>query len=307
MTAPGHLMSERVFVTGLGSVNMADCDQWGHMNVQHYLARASDAQAHLAARIGLAPGRLRRERLALRPLTDRTLFKRELRGGDIHAIRSGIRAVHDDGTLDIASRMTNLETGIESAAFETRLRLTGAGETPLPWPADVLAAAREHTGDLPEMPRPSPMAAVLPPGPPPLERMLLTYRGSVEPWDCDVDGVAPPRAHIARFNDAITHLFRAMHLDRKVLFASGTGSAALDYDIAYHRPLHAGSAVEVRSGVLEVGEKVYHIVHHVVDSSDGGLYTSIVVAALFFDLKQRKSVAIPANIRVSAERLIAYG
>lgn len=307
MTAPGHVTSERVFVTGRGSVNMAECDQWGHMNVQHYLARASDAQAHLAARIGLAPGRLRRERLALRPLTDRTLFKRELRGGDIHAIRSGIRAVHDDGTLDIASRMTNLEGGVESAAFETRLRLVGADEAALPWPDDVLAAARERAGDLPEMPPPAPMAAVLPPGPPPLDRLLLTYRGSVEPWDCDADGVAPPRAHIARFNDAITHLFRAMRLDRKALLAAGTGSAALDYDIAYHRPLHAGTAVEVRSGVLAVGEKVYHIVHHVLDSSDGGLYTSIVVAALFFDLKQRKSVPMPADIRASAERLIARG
>jgi len=306
MTAADASGTERVFVTGRGSVNMADCDQWGHMNVQFYLARASDAQAHLAARLGLGPARLRRERLALRPLADRTLFKRELRGGDIHAIRSGIRAVHDDGTIDIASRMTNLGSGVESAAFETRLRLVGAGEAAQPWPADVLAAARARAGELPEMPAPASMAAVLPPGPPPLDRLLLTYRGSIEPWDCDADGVAPPRAHIARFNDAITHLFRAMQLDRKALLAAGTGSAALDYDIAYHRALRAGTAVEVRSGVLAAGEKLYHIVHHVVDSNDSSLYTTIVVAALFFDLKQRKSVPMPPAIRAAAERLIVH-
>ncbi|WP_412179859.1 hypothetical protein, partial [Variovorax paradoxus] len=107
MTAVEEPGAERVFVTGRGAVNMADCDQWGHMNVQFYLARASDAQAHLAARLGLAPRRLRADQLALRPLTDRTLFKRELHGGGIHAIRSGIRAVHDDGTIDIASRVSN--------------------------------------------------------------------------------------------------------------------------------------------------------------------------------------------------------
>jgi acyl-CoA thioester hydrolase len=299
-------MSDRTFATGRGSVNMAECDQWGHMNVQFYLARATDAQAHLAARIGLLPSRLRKEALSLRPLADRTLFKRELRGGDIHMIRSGIRAVHPEGTIDIASRMTNLVTGVESAAFETRLALMGPDDDARSLPDDVLSAALDLAGDLPGMPPPPPMAAVQPLGAPPLDRMLLTYRGSIEPWDCDSDGVAPPRAHIARFNDAITHLFRAMALDRKALLAEGTGSAALDYDIAYRRPLRAGTAVEVRSGVLAVGEKVYHIIHHVVDSNEGFIYTSIVVAALFFDLQRRKSVPMPASIRTAAQRLIAH-
>lgn len=215
-------MNDRTFVTGRGSVNMAECDQWGHMNVQFYLARATDAQAHLAARIGLAPSRLRKEALSLRPLADRTLFKRELRGGDIHMIRSGIRAVHPEGTIDIASRMTNLVTGVESAAFDTRLALMGPDDATRPLPDDVRSAALDLSGDLPEMPAPPPRAAVQPLGAPPLDRMLLTYRGSIEPWDCDTDGVAPPRAHIARFNDAITHLFRAMALDRRALLAEGT-------------------------------------------------------------------------------------
>lgn len=299
--------SERIFVTGRGAVNAWECDQWGHMNVQFYLAKASDAQAHLAARIGLTPSRLRASGAALRPLTDRTLFKRELRSAEIHLVRSGIRSVQPEGTLELASRMFNAETGVESAAFETRLRLVGPGEAALAWPDDVLAAASACAGELPEFPRPAPMAAALPPALPPLDSLLLTYRGSIEPWECASDGVAPPRAHIARFNDAITHLFRAMKIDRNALFASGTGSAALDYDIVYHRPMRSGTGVDVRSGVLAVGEKVYHIFHLVVDSTDGGLLTSIVVAALFFDLKARKSIAMPPAIRADAERLLIHG
>ena len=62
----------------------------------------------------------------------------------------------------------------------------------------------------------------------------------------------------------------------------------------------------MRSGVLAAGEKLYHIVHHVVDANDGGLYTTIVVAALFFDLKQRKSVPMPAAVRAAVERLIVH-
>lgn len=297
---------ERSFVTGRGAVNPWDCDQWGHMNVQYYLAKATDAQAHLAARIGLPPSRLRTAGASLWPVADRTLFKRELRAGDIYFVRSGIRAVRADGTLDIASRMVNQETGVESAAFETRLQWTVPGGTrALPWPDDVLAAASALAGTLPDIEPPAPMAAVLPPGPPALDTLLLTCRSSVEGWECGPDGVAPPRAHIARFNDAITHLFLRLKIDRNALFASGTGSAALDYDIVYHRPMRAATGIEVRSGMLAVGEKVFHIVHHIVDAADGALLTTIVVAALFFDLKARRSIVMPPAIRAEALRLLA--
>jgi acyl-CoA thioester hydrolase len=298
-------MSAPTFVTGRGAINPWECDQWGHLNVQFYLAKASDAQAHLAARLGLMPSRLRSIAGSLMPATDRALFKRELRAGDIYFVRSGIRAVAADGTLDIASRMVNQETGIESAAFETRLRWVARDRTtPLPCPDDVAGAAATLAGELAELQLPPPMAQVLPVRQQ-IDRLLLTYRGSVEAWECDAEGVAPPRAHIARFNDAITHLFRAMKIDRAELFASGLGSAALDYDIAYHRPMRAGTAVEIRSSLLALGDKVYHLVHYVLDSASGELITTIVVAALFFDLAARKSVAIPAAVRAEAHRLIA--
>lgn len=299
-------MNAPTYITGRGAVNSWECDQWGHLNVQFYLAKASDAQAHLAARLGLAPSRLRAAGPGVMPMTDRTLFKRELRAGDIFFIRCGIRGVSADGTLDIASRMVNQHTGVESAAFETRLRWTAEDRSsPLPWPDDVLAAAAASAGELPELPVPQPMASLLPPGPPQIDRLLLTYRGSVEAWECGPDGTAPPRAQIARFNDAITHLYRAMKIDRAELFASGLGSAALDYDIVYHRPLLAGKAVDIRSNVLAVGDKVFHVVHHVVDSARGQLLTTIVVAALFFDLAARKSVPMPAPVREQAQRLLA--
>jgi acyl-CoA thioester hydrolase len=298
-------VSVPTFITGRGAINLWECDQWGHLNVQFYLAKASDAQAHLIAHLGLVPSRLRSSAGSLMPATDRALFKRELRAGDIYFIRSGIRAVAADGTLEIASRMVNQETGIESAAFETRLRWVGPDRTtPLPWPGDVAAAAAKLAGELGELRRPQPMASLLP-AQRQLERLLLTYRGSVEAWECGTDGVAPPRAHIARFNDAITHLFRAMKIDRAELFASGLGSAALDYDITYHRPLRSGTAVEIRSGMLALSDKVYHLVHYILDSASGERITTIVVAALFFDLAARKSVPIPAAVRAEAQRLLA--
>jgi acyl-CoA thioester hydrolase len=302
----GCVRSAPTFITGRGAINPWECDQWGHLNAQFYLAKASEAQAHLAARLGLPPSKLRPSGPGLVPVADRALFKRELRAGQIYFIRTGIRAVSAVGSIDIASRMINQETGIESAAFETRLRWVAQDRTqPLPWPDDVFALAHANAGALPELAMPQPMAPVLPPGQPDFDRLLLTYRGSVEAWECGPDGLAPPRAQIARFNDAITHLYRAMKIDRAELFASGLGSAALDYDITYHRTIRSGQAVDVRSRVLAVGDKVFHLVHHVLDTASGEVRTTIVVAALFFDLAARKAVPIPANIRAEAQRLLA--
>ena len=292
-------------ITGRGAINPWECDQWGHLNVQFYAAKASEAQAALASLLGLVPSRLRGGAVALLPLTDRILFKRELRAGDTFFIRSGVRTISPHGTLALASRMVNQETGVESAAFETRWCWADlASAAPQPWPEDVLGAALAVAGDLPQAPLPRPMAHAVPAATN-LERAQLTYRGSVQTWECDANGTAPPRAHIARFADCVPHLFRSMHMSKDELLQRQLGSAALDYDIAYHQPMRVGQAVEIRSGLLDMGEKVFHFFHHLVDSSSAAPITSIVVAALFFDLVARKSVPVPDFVRREGQILLA--
>lgn len=294
-----------LWVTGRGAINPWDCDQWGHMNVQFYLAKASDAQAVLAAKLGLSPSRLRAAGCRPLPAADRILFKRELRAGDIYFIHSGVRSIAAQGTLDIASRMINPQTGAEAAAFETRLAWADAdGANALVWPDDVLAAAQAAAGELPDAPPPRPPAVAPPAATFDSQAPLLTYRGSVESWECDVMGIAAPRAHIARFAESANHLFRAMAMSKGELHSRGLGSASLDYDIAYRQPMRVGQAVEVRSGLLSAGDKVFHFFHHLVDSGTGEAITSIVVAAVFFDLVARRSVPLPEFVRHAAQRWI---
>lgn len=292
-------------ITGRGAVNSWECDQWGHLNVQFYLAKASDALAVLALQLGVTPTRQCLSASGLMTVADRILFKRELRAGDIYSLRSGIRALEGDGTLAVASTMVNLGTGADAATFETRLRWAefDSGRF-LPWPQDVLSAAVAAAGDFVQAPLPSPMAHAQPLAGEP-ERLLLTYRGSIESWECDARGIAPPRAHIARFADCINHLFRAMGISKDQLRAQGLGSAALDYEIEYRRLMRVGQAVEIRSGVLDAGEKVFHFFHHLIDSATGDTITSIVVAALFFDLVTRKSMPMPEAVGSAARHLMA--
>ncbi len=100
-----------------GCVNAWECDQWGHQNVQFYLSKASDAQAALCAAMGLPPSYFRQTRRAVLPVADRILFQRELRAGDILAIRSGVRSLDPAGTLRFFSAMRNEDTGGLAAFF----------------------------------------------------------------------------------------------------------------------------------------------------------------------------------------------
>ena len=292
-------------VTYRGCVNAWECDQWGHQNVQFYLSKASDAQAALCAALGLPPSYFRQTRRAVLPVADRILFQRELLAGDILAIRSGVRSLDPAGTLRFFSAMRNEDTGGSAAFFETQARLTDlASGAPIPWPEPVMERAAALAGPFSDIPPPPDITGPRAPGRI-AEGLVLTYRGSVESWECDETETVPPRFHIARFADCANQLFRHLGIAKETLREQNTGTAALDYDILYRVPVRVGKTVEIKSGLLEVREKVFRFFHHLLDSVSGEILTSIEVAAVFFDLTARKSVPAPEAVRANAQRLLA--
>ncbi|MDX5365767.1 MAG: thioesterase, partial [Alphaproteobacteria bacterium] len=71
-----------------GTVNTWECDEVGHMNVQFYVARASDAAFYLRHALGLSPSHVKVERRAMVAIEEHIRFHRELRAGDIMNMRS---------------------------------------------------------------------------------------------------------------------------------------------------------------------------------------------------------------------------
>lgn len=288
-------------VTYRGCVNSWECDQWGHQNVQFYLAKAADAQAALGCALGLPPSRLRRSGAALLPVSERIVFKRELRAGDAVCIRSGLRAA-EGAELRYFSLMTNEETGDQCAVFETTARLTEI-ETgrALELPDAACAAARD--GAAAAHPLPEAIAGPRAPAGTP-QGAVLTYRGALETWETDETDFVPARFQIARFAECAGQLFRQIGISKPLLRARNLGSAALDYAIDYRAPLRPGQAIDIRSGVLEVRGKVLRIFHHLLDAAQGEVATSIEVAVVFFDLAARKSVPMPQEARAGALALL---
>jgi len=129
-------------ITYRGTVYPWHCDQVGHMNVMWYVGKFDEATWNLFLRAGITPGYLRANQRGMAAVDQHIAYKRELRAGDVVAIRSEI--------LDIEGRkmrfrhiMTNEETG-ETAAVTTLLgvHMDTQARKACPFPPEILAQAR---------------------------------------------------------------------------------------------------------------------------------------------------------------------
>lgn len=288
-------------------VNPWECDRMGHLNVQFYLARATDAEAHLLAALGLGPARLRREGFTPRALEHRTLFRRELHVGTVTSARSAVREI-DGGRLHAVTELTNGETGALAAQIESVLALESGAGADVAWPTDVRAAARRLAAACAtQIPALSPAE----PAPPTaaMAGLVESGRGTVNTWEADAGGRMAPRFVMARFSDAAGQLLTRIGLGGETMRQRGWGSAALDYHIRYLRRLAAGDAFVIRSGVTEIGDKVWRFCHQVRELATDEVAATASVAALLFDLATRKSFPLPDEVRAKVEpfRIAAGG
>src|SRR6218665_1185215 len=73
-----------------GSVAAWECDQYGHMNVQFYTARISDAAASVMLAAGFGQKAFRELKLGIAAVNAETRFVSELHAGDLIRMESGV-------------------------------------------------------------------------------------------------------------------------------------------------------------------------------------------------------------------------
>jgi acyl-CoA thioester hydrolase len=107
MAASGH---EPLLVeTYLGRVSERECDHLGHMNVQFYVARVSDAAWHVMASIGITPEFIRERRQAPAAVRQEISYLKEALAGDVLRMGSGVLEA-SDRKLTFFHRLTKVET-----------------------------------------------------------------------------------------------------------------------------------------------------------------------------------------------------
>lgn len=134
---------------------------------------------------------------------------------------------------------------------------------------------------------------------------LLTYRGTVYPWQCDHMGHMNVMWYVGKFDEATWHFFHAIGLSRSRLAGAQRGMAAVDQHIVYLRELQAGATVSITTRMLEVHARRIVFVHEMTNDEHGSPAARTTLVGVHIDTVARKSCALPDDVVTAARARIA--
>jgi acyl-CoA thioester hydrolase len=133
----------RFFETYRGVVRPEDCDDLGHMNVQHYFAAVSSGMFAMMSRLGLTPDEIQRRQMSFAVVHAETDFHRELRSGDVMVLESTVFKLGQKSAT-FQHRLINLSAGKVAMTTDfTCVLLDLRKREAISIPGDVRAAAAE--------------------------------------------------------------------------------------------------------------------------------------------------------------------
>jgi len=133
----------------------------------------------------------------------------------------------------------------------------------------------------------------------------VTYRGAVHLHHLDHMGHMNVQHYVGMFDHATWILLAELGLTAEWFRDQNRGMAALEQNIQYKRELRAGDVIEIRSGVLELGNKTMRITHEMRHFTGGWVAARTTILATYFDTIARKSTPLPDLVREKAQTLMA--
>ena len=134
--------------------------------------------------------------------------------------------------------------------------------------------------------------------------MFETARGTVHAWQCDHMGHVNVRAYTELFEQACWQLYERIGLTPSLLRAGEISMAAVQQNISYQRELLGGDTIVVRSGVLEIRERVLRFVHELQNCESGEKCAVCEFTVVCLDTKARTSRPFPHAVAQSARQLL---
>ncbi len=300
-------LSDGYFESLRGAVNTWECDDIGHMNVQFYVARASDGAFFLRHALGLTPSRIRTSKRTMIALEEHCRFHRELLAGDMFTMRTRLIDMREK-TLVVLHELWNAATNelsativAVSASFDMETRRL------VPWDEEALGKGRALVGPLPDYAegrsvRRETRLADITLADTEGGHFIESYRGAVGPQHCDDFGHMNTQFYISRYSDGSGHMWQGLGLDKKSMIASRRGSVVLEQRLNYIREVVSGDILIVKSALTEVAAKTIRICHFMFNAETGLLAATSEVTAILLDLDARRAVSFSDEERARLAR-----
>ena len=134
--------------------------------------------------------------------------------------------------------------------------------------------------------------------------MVETARGTVYEWQRDHMGHVNVRAYLEFFDAACWQFYGMLGLSPSRLRSGELKLAAVQQNISYMKELYPGDTVVVRTGVVDLREKVVRFRHELLSTENGELSAVCEFTAVCLNPETRRSRPFPADVALRAEGLM---
>ena len=134
--------------------------------------------------------------------------------------------------------------------------------------------------------------------------LVITYQGMAYPWHCDHMGHMNVMWYVGKFDEATWRLFASMGITPTYIRDNERGMVAVEQRISYKRELLAGDIITIRSGILEMKEKVIRFCHELRNEETNEIAAVTVLTGVHIDRRIRKSVPFPADVLERGRNMI---
>ena len=138
-----------------------------------------------------------------------------------------------------------------------------------------------------------------------MNELLITHRGTIYPWQCDHMGHMNVMWYTGKFDEASWHLLAQFGLSRKFLLERNSALAAVQQNITYKRELHAGDTITIKSGFLEIKERIVRIFHRMFNDETGATAAVTFLTGVHMDAGSRRASPFPEEFMNRACPIIA--
>lgn len=281
-----------------GSVAAWECDQYGHMNVQFYTARISDAAASVMLAAGFGQKAFKELKLGIAAVNAETRFVSELHAGDLIRMESGV--VFAEGKkIRFHHRVYNAETGALCMQAEVlALCFDLVQRKSVALPADLEEGFRRVRID------PAVLAQQV--AIPTIEDGFVpTGRSPVQPWECDRMGHLNVQFYLARFAEAEKQLLLALGYGPTRRQADKVAVRPVKHRIQFKRENHEGAILRLRSGVRRVAHDRLFLYHELYEAETNTLSATCEAELILDRLDGGGPLALPQGVATAAEKLAA--
>ena len=269
-----------------GTVPPWQCDITEHFTIAYYFDRLEDAEANIAAELGL--GELLRAGGIARRFDVR--FARELRAGSSFHIASAPTGIDD--ALRLGHRF------IDSFTDETVTWIGESWELSAPLPAIEREAIGRRLASW-EGP-----AAEVRPEPKSYDRFVASARGRVKPSDLDAFGRFGLAAIVHRFTDACLQAGAAIGMTAEWLHANRRGFSTFELALRITGELCLDEPYLIETGIAHLGKSSVRFIHRMTDPVTGREIARLGQYGVNLDLDARRPAKLPDELRDRAAALV---